>query len=304
MQNEQEMTDYVKRDIYGINYIINPTERMKLEVVRQDGYYIKYIKDPTEQVQITAVKQNGYAIKYIKNPSEQVRLAAVNQSGCAIQYIKNPSEQVKSVAVNQDGRSIQYIENPSEQLKLNAIKNCGYSIIYFENPSEQIQIEAVKNIPRVIEYIRNPSERVKLEAIKKDAYVIQYIKSFNIEPLIPELNTIINPKNPEYIVEPILDFINNFNERYKYDITDYQYYDNIFYFLLSNLDTTSICFNLRLKETNETTKNIIETVKQYQRNKNVKSQVGSLIHLLKKHNKNPITEQYLSHKTYHSSKRK
>ena len=77
------------------------TEEICLHAVKRDVWAIRYIKNPSEQIQMAAVRQTGYAVRFIKNPSEQVQMAAVTQDGYAIQFIDNPSEAVQLAAVQQ-----------------------------------------------------------------------------------------------------------------------------------------------------------------------------------------------------------
>ena len=49
---------------------------MKIEAVKKNGCSIQYIKDPSDKVKLESVKNNGDSIQYIKDPSEAVQLAA------------------------------------------------------------------------------------------------------------------------------------------------------------------------------------------------------------------------------------
>ncbi len=257
------------------------------------------LKDPRQMINYNDI--NGIPMEFLLKFVKYHGLSFFNRD------VKFPYE-LQLKAVKNRGSSIQYIENPSEEIKLAAIKK-GDAIQYIQNPTEEMKLEAIKNDQFAIEHIKDPSKHLQLEAVKLYGYTIEYIEKyigkFDIESLIPELNT-IKPKNPEYIVESVLNFINNFDKIYNYNITDYQYYDNIFYFLLSNLDKAVIELKINIKKYNETTKNIIETVKYFQRNPNVKSQVAALTHALnsKEYNNQFITKDYLMNRSYHSLKRK
>jgi len=174
---EEEQLKVVKKDVYAIQYIKNPSEEVQLTAVSQNGHAIEFIKNPSEKVQLTAAKQDGYIIGYIKNPSEKVQIVAVSQNGYVIKRIKNPSEEVQLAAVNQDGYAIKHIKNPSEKVQMAAVQQNNYSIIDIKNPSEEVQLAAVNQNGYAIKRIKNPSERVQLAAVQQNSYSIIDIKN-------------------------------------------------------------------------------------------------------------------------------
>jgi hypothetical protein len=130
------------------------------------GMGIQYVIDPSEKLQLKAVSSNGKAIQWIKNPSENVKLAAVKKYGDSIQWITDPSEDVILAAVIQDGEAIQWIADPSEAVQLASIRKYGTYIKYIKYPSEAVQLEAVRRNKKAINYITNPSESVQLSALE------------------------------------------------------------------------------------------------------------------------------------------
>jgi hypothetical protein len=122
--------------------------------VRRYMYAIQFIKDPSEKVQLEAARQDGYSIRFIKNPSEMVQLDAVRCYGTAIRFIKDPSEEVQLEAVKKNGYSIRFIKDPSETIQLEAVRQDGYAIRFIKDPSEIVQLEAVRQDGETIQFIK------------------------------------------------------------------------------------------------------------------------------------------------------
>lgn len=83
-------------------------EEEQLQVVKEDGYDIEYINNPSEKIKLEAVKENGLAIECINNPSEEVQLEAIKEDVRAIRYIKNPTEKVLQESIKGFGMGNTY----------------------------------------------------------------------------------------------------------------------------------------------------------------------------------------------------
>ena len=75
---------------------INPEYSLDKQVYNM-GELIQFIPNPSEKLKLAVVKKNGWAIKYIQNPSEKVQLAAIRRNSYSIRFIQNPSERVKQL---------------------------------------------------------------------------------------------------------------------------------------------------------------------------------------------------------------
>lgn len=158
---------------------IPDTEEGQLALVRRDPHSIQWIPNPSERVKMEAVSYNGYAIQGIKDPSEEIKLAAVERNGAAIECIKNPSDAVKLAAVKSDGSAIYYIRRPTDEMKRAAVESWPLAVGYIRNPSDELQVLAVSTAPYAIDYIKRPSLNAQLTAMKKSATMILRIRKID-----------------------------------------------------------------------------------------------------------------------------
>ena len=77
LKTEEQQLKAVKKDGRVLNFIENPSEKVKLAALCENGCNIQHLDRSNEKEQIVAVKENGWAIEYIKNPSEIVQLTAI-----------------------------------------------------------------------------------------------------------------------------------------------------------------------------------------------------------------------------------
>lgn len=158
---------------------IPDTEEGQLALVRRDPHSVQWIPNPSERVKMEAVSYNGYAIQGIKNPSEEIKLAAVGRNGAALEYIKDPSDAVKLAAVKSDGSAIYYIKKPTDEMKRAAVESWPLAVGYIRNPSDELQVLAVANAPYTIDHINRPSLNAQLTAMKKSAAMILRIRKID-----------------------------------------------------------------------------------------------------------------------------
>ena len=81
--------------------IYSSTEEEQLKAVQENGDNIQYINNPSKKLKIEAIKNTSYAIMHIKNPSEELQLLAVKENPLSIIDINNPTEKVIQEAANE-----------------------------------------------------------------------------------------------------------------------------------------------------------------------------------------------------------
>lgn len=139
---------------YTSAYINNLSEDEQIKLINKEGtYLIDFIKNPSEKVKLAIVKKNGYSIWVFGVPFEILGNGYVQDYICSDKY-NDPSEEIQIAAVKNIGYAIKYIKNPSEIVKLEAIKNRASAIQHIKDPSEELQLEAIKQDPDAMEYLR------------------------------------------------------------------------------------------------------------------------------------------------------
>lgn len=90
---------FLQEQIYSdlLNLIDEDTQ---IEFCKEWAFNIEYINNPSIKVKIAAIATDGLAINYIANPSDELKKIAVIQSGCVIQDLNNPSEEIQLIAIN------------------------------------------------------------------------------------------------------------------------------------------------------------------------------------------------------------
>ena len=81
--------------------IYSSTEEEQLKAVQENGDNIQYINNPSKKLKIEAIKNTSYAIMHIKNPIEELQLLAVKENPLSIIDINNPTEKVIQEAANE-----------------------------------------------------------------------------------------------------------------------------------------------------------------------------------------------------------
>ncbi len=130
--------------------IYTAPEEEQLKVVQKNGYDIQFINNPTEKIKMEALKKDGYAIQYINKPTEEMKLEAIKQNEDVIECINNPSEEIQLIAVKNNGNNIVEINNPTDKVIQEAIKefdidntcNLKYMLRFIENDLKEEKREA------------------------------------------------------------------------------------------------------------------------------------------------------------------
>ena len=113
-------------------------EEEQLKEVQGSGYAIQYINNPTEKMKLEAIKQNEDVIECIDNPSEEMQLIAVKNNGNNIIEIHNPTDKV--------------IQEAIKKIDINNIYNLKYMLRHIENDLKQereeqtIKLSELKNM--------------------------------------------------------------------------------------------------------------------------------------------------------------
>lgn len=189
LSDPEKQMNAVKKDVYSIKYIDDPTEEVALYVVERDGELIEHIPNPSEEVQLAAANDSGYSIYYLYKKgirlSEKVKLVAAHSSSEAIrlmyEYGDTVSDDVIETSLNNQPSSIKYI--PKEKLTPERIEksiSVDPGVIRFvANPSEKMQRMAVQRNGRLIKFLYTnkilPSEQVRTDAVQNDGDAISYI---------------------------------------------------------------------------------------------------------------------------------
>lgn len=105
--NKKELILEIYQDFFNIM-----DESTLIEHILTDSFIIQYIKNPSEKIKLFAVKNDGYSIQFFKNPSEKIQLEALKENVDAIQFVEKPSEilqyQLVQLKVVQNIDSIHY----------------------------------------------------------------------------------------------------------------------------------------------------------------------------------------------------
>jgi hypothetical protein len=166
-------------------------EEANLNAVKKSVFNIQYISNPSEEVKLEAATQDGIALQFIDNPTDEMKYAAVKSNSVALSYIKNPSDDLIKTAVKYNGKAIEYVDNPSEELQVLAVTRDYFAIECIKDPCEKAQIIAVQQRPSLINVLKNPSENVKAEALTKDPRMAIHIAdelSDNLKKLVVQKN--------------------------------------------------------------------------------------------------------------------
>ena len=99
---------FIKNNIQGyvledstLSILLNKKEIEELYfcLIINNPYFIQYINNPTEKIKLEAIKQNGFVIQFIENPTEEMKWIAIKKEGYAIYCIDNPTEEMKEIAI-------------------------------------------------------------------------------------------------------------------------------------------------------------------------------------------------------------
>jgi len=75
---------------------------MKLMVVESNPAYIQFIKNPSEKLKYIAVKKNPYVIRNIINPSNELQMIALRHDVALINCINKPTDRAKNYCALQE----------------------------------------------------------------------------------------------------------------------------------------------------------------------------------------------------------
>jgi hypothetical protein len=142
---------HVRKNASSIQWMINPPERLQMDVIKQDPWNVLLIDNATDRVKIEATKQRGFNFKYCFGENAVL------------------SEPVQIAAVKRDPHNIMFIKNPTEKAQLAALSDkAALPVIRFiKNPTEKVQLYVVGKSPSLIHFIDRPTDKVKKLAGKK-----------------------------------------------------------------------------------------------------------------------------------------
>lgn len=184
--SEDNKWDAIKKSIWNIEFIENPTEEMSIFCVKKAWNALKFIKNPSKNIIDEAIKSNGWAIQFVKNPSYSQMLLAVENNWESIKFINDPIEEIQLAAINLSHSAIKFIRNPSFNAKLASIIKNPEAIKNFEYNEEEF-IYLVKHNLNILKYVAfDKSKIIDLlkEILAKDdiekIYIYDYIKINNL----------------------------------------------------------------------------------------------------------------------------
>ncbi|MDT8716311.1 hypothetical protein IAI10_06550 [Clostridium sp. 19966] len=186
--NDKNKWDALKKSIWNIEYIDNPSEDMSIYCVKKAWNTLKFIHDPNDNIIKEALKNNGWAIQFVKKPSLEQMLLAVENNWESIRFIDDPTEEIQLAAINKSHSAIKFMKNPSFKSKLAAIIKNPEAIKNFDYTESEF-IDFIKYNINVLKYVSNYDKDKIIDAIQtvisKDnitkAYIYDYIKLNNLQ---------------------------------------------------------------------------------------------------------------------------
>lgn len=90
--SEEEVLELLKKNIWNIQDIKNPSYELKLFCVKCNAYTLEYFSSPNEELCLEAVKQNANVITIINNPTQTMIDEAIAQKP----FLKTTLENLKN----------------------------------------------------------------------------------------------------------------------------------------------------------------------------------------------------------------
>lgn len=155
-QNPERCMDYIKRDPWVIECVINPTEDMCLEAVKQEGLCLYFIEVQTEGICRAAVKNDPRAITLVYDQTEELCKIALKQNGLLLRDIapENITRDLCMVAVKSNGCALEHVPDKFKD--------------------DEICEEAVRNLPLAIMYCPEETEKLRQIALAEDPTMSVY----------------------------------------------------------------------------------------------------------------------------------
>ena len=166
-------------------------------LLKKDGMMLEYIKNPTVKLKLIALKQNGLALKYIQNQTNKMHHIALNNNLLSIKYINNEEKKKYfkkkyklnnlknsyddfTLFLDEDYR-IKYWRHQLEYKTMKYCLNVIHENIHFFKESilyPKMNICFVNNeIKYLYNFLKNQTNEVILSYIKKDGLILRLIKN-------------------------------------------------------------------------------------------------------------------------------
>lgn len=142
-QSEKRCWEVIKRDPWGLECILHPSEDMCIEAVSDDGLVLYFVEVQTDAICHAAVKNNPEALQYVFHQSELLAKVAVRKNGLMLELVSDEfkTREVCLEAVKENGMALEFVPKKLKDFEMcaTAVQNFALAIMHCPKQTEELK---------------------------------------------------------------------------------------------------------------------------------------------------------------------